>query len=122
MKLRIISPTFHGIIDYSAGVGLIIAPFLLSLGESSPLAIWISVTVGVTVLLASGLTDYRYGLFRTIPFDGHLAIDLIAATAFMIVPFALEFEGLDMIYYLINAAVVYLVVSLTDHNEPIQTN
>lgn len=122
MRLRIITPTVHGVIDYGAGVGLILAPFLLQLGDSTSMAVWVSVTMGAAVLVASALTDYRLGLLRTIPFDGHLAIDLAAATAFMVTPFVLNMEGLDMHYYLINAAVVYLVVGLSDHNEPISNN
>lgn len=116
MRLRFISPTIHGIIDYSAAVGLISAPFILQLGDSSSLAIWISVVTGFAVVAASSMTDYRYGVFRNIPFAGHLAIDLSVATAFMAIPFLLSFTGLDAYYYWINAAVVYLVVSLSASN------
>ena len=122
MRLRMITPTLHGVIDYSAGIGLILVPFLLQLGESNSMAIWVSVAMGGAVLVASALTDYRLGLLRTIPFDGHLAIDLAAATDFMLTPFVLDMHGLDMHYYLANAAVVYLVVGLSDHNEPISNN
>ena len=69
MKLRIISPTTHGIIDYSAAIGLITAPLLLGLGSSSVLAFWISVATGIAVVIASSMTSYRYGLFQVIPFD-----------------------------------------------------
>lgn len=113
MKLRFISPTVHGIIDYSAAVALIASPFLLQLGASSPMAFWLSVITGIAVILVSSNTVYKYSLFKNIPFDGHLAIDLTAATAFIIAPFAFGFEGLDFIYYIVNAAVVYLVVAFT---------
>lgn len=116
MKLRIINPTLHGVIDYSAAVGLISAPAILGLGSSSALAIWISVATGVAVIVASSMTDYKFGLFRTIPFAGHLTIDLTVATAFMAIPFVFSFSGLDAYYYWINAAVVYLVVSLSESN------
>lgn len=113
MKLRFITPTLHGVADYSAGLGLIIAPFLLNLGESSHMAIWISVLSGVAVFAASLLTDYKLSLLRIIPFQGHLAIDLAVATTFMILPFALGFTGIDAAYYWFNATVVFLVVSLS---------
>lgn len=114
MKLRMISPTAHGVIDYLAAIGLISAPFILGLGASSPMALWISVATGLAVIVASALTNYRYGVFRTIPFDGHLAIDLTVATAFMAIPFMLSFSGIDAYYYLFNAAVVCLVVALSE--------
>ncbi len=113
MKLRFITPTLHGVADYTAGLGLIIAPFLLGLGESSSLAVWFSVATGLAVFLASSLTDYKLSLRRVIPFQGHLAIDLLVAVTFMIVPFAFGFSGLDANYYWFNATVVFLVVSLS---------
>ena len=113
MKLRFISPDLHGVVDYSAALGLISLPFLLQLGDSHPAALWLSVVMGTAVVLVSLLTDYRLSLVNSIPFDGHLAIDLVAATTFMIAPFLFQMEGLDAYYYWANAAVVYLVVALT---------
>lgn len=116
MKFRFISPTLHGVADYTAGVGLIIAPFLLGLGESNAVALWISIITGVAVLTVSLLTDYRLGAFRTIPFQGHLAIDLVVAIVFMIIPFALGFNGIEANYYLFNAAVVFTVVATSEND------
>ena len=117
MKFRCISPTLHGVADYSAGVGLILAPFLLGLGGTNSLALWISVITGAAVLVVSALTDYKLGALRTIPFQGHLTIDLAVAITFMVIPFALGFQGLDAHYYWINAAVVFTVVSLSATRE-----
>jgi len=113
MKLRFITPTLHGVADYTAGLGLIVAPFLLGLGESSHVAVWFSVITGLAVFAVSLLTDYKLSLFRIIPFQGHLAIDLLVAGTFMIMPFVFGFSGLDAIYYWFNATVVFLVVSLS---------
>ncbi len=114
MKLRFISPTVHGLIDYSAAGALIASPFILGLGESSPAALWLSVVTGIAVIVVSTNTIYRYGIFNTIPFTGHLAIDLAAATTFAVAPLILSFSGIDLYYYLINAVVVFLVVALSD--------
>lgn len=119
MKLRILSKTNHGIVDYTAAVALVVAPFILGLGSSSPLAIWISVGAGFAVVFVSVLTNYKFALLKVIPFDLHLAIDLTVATAFMAIPLVLGFKGLDAIYYLANAAVVYLVVALTENREAV---
>ncbi|GAB4248645.1 MAG: hypothetical protein Tsb0034_28050 [Ekhidna sp.] len=115
MKLRFISPTIHGVIDYSAAVALTVSPFLLGLGDSNPMAKWLSVTVGIAVVIISLNTIYKFGLFNTIPFNGHLAIDLGAATTFAIAPFLFNFSGLDLYYYIANAVVVFLVVALSDN-------
>lgn len=113
MKLRFLSSTNHGIVDYVAAIALIIAPFILKLGGSNPLALWISVASGIAVIIVSLATKYRYGAFKIIPFGGHLTLDLLVATAFMLIPFLFEFEGMDEAYYYINAAAVYLVVAFT---------
>ncbi|MFS4473450.1 hypothetical protein [Chryseobacterium sp. T20] len=113
MKLRFLSPTNHGIVDYLAAVTLIVAPFILQLGNNNPMASWISVITGIVVIFVSLATRYRYGVFKIIPFGGHLVLDLLVATIFMLVPFLFGFEGLDAAYYYINAVVVYLVVAVT---------
>lgn len=113
MKLRFLSSTNHGIVDYAAAITLIIAPFVLKLGSSNPSALWISVATGIVVVIVSLATRYQYGAFKIIPFGGHLTLDLLVATAFMLIPFLFELEGLDEAYYYINAVVVYLVVAVT---------
>lgn len=118
MNLRFLSSTNHGIVDYLAAIALIIAPFILKLGSSDPLALWISVATGFIVIIVSLATRYRYGAFKIIPFGGHLTLDLLLATAFMLVPFLFELDGLDEAYYYINAAVVYLVVAVTASEDP----
>lgn len=113
MRLRFLSPANHGIVDYLAAIILIISPFLLGLGSSNSLAPWISVVTGILVIVVSMATNYRYGAFKIIPFGGHLTLDLLVATLFMLVPFLFDFAGLDAAYYYINAVVVYLVVAVT---------
>lgn len=116
MKFRFITPTLHGVADYSAGIGLIIAPFVLGLGAVNEAPLWISVITGMAVLGVSLLTDYKLGAFRKIPFQGHLAIDLIVAITFTVIPFLFNFSGIEANYYLFNAAIVFTVVSLSEND------
>jgi hypothetical protein len=113
MKLRFLSPANHGIVDYLAAIALIIAPFILKLGSSNPFAFWISVLTGITVIIVSLTTKYQYSAFKIIPFDGHLTLDLLVATIFMLIPFLFKLHGPDEAYYYINAVVVYVVVAVT---------
>jgi hypothetical protein len=116
MNIRFLSPTLHGVADYLAAAGLIL-PFVLGLGTSSPLAIWLAVAAGAAVVLVSLLTDYTYGAIRVLPFRGHLAIETIVAIAFALAPNAFGFTGIDAWYYWVNAAAVFLVVGLTRSEE-----
>jgi len=117
MNVRFLTPTPHGLVDYLAASGLIILPFVLGLGQSQPLAKWLSVAMGAAVILVSLLTDYRFGAVRYIPFRLHLVVDALAATAFAMAPTLFGFAGLDAWYYWLNAAAVFVVVGLSPTEE-----
>ena len=84
MNLRILTPRSHGLLDYTAAVGLIVLPFALNLGATSPVALGLSVVGGIGLIGYSLLTDYPYGIFRALPFRAHLVVDLAAAAAFIL--------------------------------------
>jgi len=117
MNVRFLSPKLHGLADYGAAAGLIIFPFLLGLGQSSSVAVWLSVATGIVVIAASLLTDYYFGALRIIPFKLHLVADLSVALLFTFAPFVLNFSGLDAYFYWANAAVVYGVVLISHRSE-----
>ena len=117
MSIRFITPNQHGVLDFIVATALIVAPFGLGL---SPLAVWISAATGLAVIVLSLLTDYRYGLYRVIPFWGHLLVDGIVGVSFAIIPIVLGFTGLDAAYFWVNAAGVLAVVSLGLTHEPVK--
>lgn len=117
MKLKILSPAIHGILDYAAAAGLIVLPFVLGLGAVSALALWLSVVAGVGLIAYSLATDYAFGVFRVLPYRAHLALDLIAAAGFVAAPFVFGWQGLVMGYYFVMAAGVVAVVLLSDSRE-----
>ena len=119
MKLRILTPTLHGLLDYAAAGGLITLPFLLGLGELSPLAQWFSVTAGIGLVIYSLATDYAFGAFGLLSFRAHLLFDLAAAVAFIAAPFVFGWTGLVLAYYLVMAAGVLVVVALSQADEPV---
>ncbi len=121
MKIRILTPTLHGLLDYAAAAGLIVLPFLLDLGATSALALWLSVAGGVGLIVYSLATDYTFGVLRVLSFRSHLALDLGAAGAFVTAPFVFGWTGLTMAYYLVMAAGVVVVVALS-RNETAATD
>ena len=65
MSFRFITKSIHAyLIDYPFAIVLIAAPFVLKLGQSEPVAMWLSVVVGVAALLLAALTDHPTGLVR----------------------------------------------------------
>src|SRR5690349_3215038 len=110
MSYRFITKSIHAyVIDYPFAIVLIVAPFVLRLGQS---AAWLSVVAGVAALLLPALTDQPTELVRIIPYWLHLWVDRAVGLAFVIAPFALKLAGLDAWYYWVLAAGVLLSTSV----------
>jgi hypothetical protein len=123
MSFRFITKSIHAyVIDYPVAIVLIAAPFVLNLGQSGPVAIWLSVVVGVAALLLPALTDHPTGLVRIIPYWLRLRVDRAVGVAFVIAPFVFRFFGLDAWYYWVLAAAVLLTTSVFNApEEPVAT-
>lgn len=112
MNPRFITKTMHAYLDYPVAAALIGLPFVLGLGSSNPLALWLSVGTGIAALLLTILTDHKTGIIRVLPYSFHLAVDALVGVVFVIAPYLFGFSGVDAAFYWINAAAVLTVVSL----------
>ena len=112
MNIRFVTKQMHAYLDYPVAAVLIAAPFLLGLGESNLIAKWLSVGTGFAALTLTLLTNHQLGVIRVLPYSVHLAVDFLVGVTFLIAPILLGFSGLDLWYYLANAAGVLLVVGL----------
>ena len=105
MPFRFITNSIHTfLIDYPL---LIVAPFLLKVGTSSPVVLWLSVATRITTLLLPALTDHPTGLVRVILWADR-ALGVVSITA----SFAFDFTRLDAWYYWVLAAAVLLTTSV----------
>ena len=83
MSYRFVTKSIHAyVIDYPFAIVLIAAPFVLKLGQSEPVAMWLSVVVGVAALLLPALTDHPTGLVGIIPYWLHLWVDRAVGLVF----------------------------------------
>lgn len=112
MRPRFITKTIHAYLDYPVAASLIALPFLLQLGDSHPLAKWLSVGTGVAALILTIFTDHMLGVVRVLPYRLHLSVDFLVGVVFAIAPLVLGFSGIDAFYFWANAAAVLTVVSL----------
>ncbi|NOD33248.1 MULTISPECIES: hypothetical protein [unclassified Ruegeria] len=113
MSLRFVTRSVHAYLDYPVAVALMTLPFLLGLGHSNPLALWLSVATGVAAFVLTVLTDHHLGIWRVLPYKVHLAVDLLVGITFLFAPSILGFSGLDAAFYWLNGAAVVLVISLS---------
>ncbi len=112
MNARFITQKIHSLLDYPVAITLIAMPFVLGLGTSNPLALWLSVGTGVAALILTLLTNHETGVVRVIPYSFHLMVDFAVGIVFAIAPIALGFSGMDAWFYWANAAAVLTVVGL----------
>ncbi|TCU64054.1 hypothetical protein EDE08_11739 [Bradyrhizobium sp. R2.2-H] len=118
MSFRFITKSFHAyLIDYPVAGVLIMAPFVLTLGESRPFAMWLSVFVGIAALLLAAMTDHPTGLVRIIPYWLHLWVDRAVGIVFAVVPFAFTFAQFDAQYYWLLAAAILFTTSVLNAPE-----
>ena len=122
MDPRFVTKTMHAYLDYPVALSLMILPFVLQLGGSNPLALWLAVIAGVAAFILTVFTDHKLGLIRVIPYKAHVAVDLLVGVAFLLAPFVLGFSGLDAWFYWINAIAVIVVVSLSEPSEDIRAD
>jgi hypothetical protein len=113
MSFRFITKSIHAyLIDYPIALVLMVAPFVLKLGQSGPVALWLSVVTGVAALLLAAFTDHQTGLVRIIPYWLHLWVDRAVGLVFIAAPFAFNFSGLDAWYYWFLGVAVLLTTSV----------
>jgi hypothetical protein len=110
MPLRFVTKSVHAyLIDYPVAVVLLFAPFVLKLGQSGLIALWLSVVTGIAAMLLAFLTDHPTGVVKIIPYWLHLWVDRAVGVVFLVAPFAFNFSGLDAWYYWVLAIAVFLV-------------
>lgn len=110
--MRFITKQFHAYLDYPVALALISLPFLLGLGSSNPLALYLSVATGIAALILTLITDHQTGVLPLVSYQFHLVVDLVVGLAFVAAPFLLGFQGLDAWFYWLNGAAVLTVVGL----------
>ena len=112
MNVRFVTQKIHAMLDYPVAISLMAMPFLLGLGESTPLALWLSVGTGVAAFILTLLTNHETGVIRVLPYAFHLVVDFAVGVTFLAAPIAFGFAGIDAWFYWANAAAVLTVVSL----------
>lgn len=117
MSVRFVTRSVHAYLDYPVALALMGLPFVLGLGQSNPIALWLSVATGVAAFVLTVLTDHHLGIWRVLPYKFHLAVDLLVGVVFLAAPSLFGFSGLDAIYYWLNGVAVVAVISLSAPEE-----
>lgn len=93
--MRFISTRVHGILDYSMGLLLIAAPYLLGFARGGPEQ-WVPIILGASAVVYSLLTKYELGVLRLIPMPLHLTLDAASGVLLAASPWLFGFA--DRVY------------------------
>ena len=77
IAMKILSTKTHGMMDYVMGILLIASPWIFGFATGGAEQ-WIPIILGASALVYSMLTDYEYGVSKTISMKTHLNIDLLS--------------------------------------------
>jgi hypothetical protein len=93
--MSVLSSKVHGVLDYTVGLFLIIAPWLLGFARSGP-ETWVPVILGCITLLYSVFTNYELARLRILSFRVHLILDFLSGAFLAATPWLFKFN--DYIY------------------------
>src|SRR5690606_37854461 len=111
-NVRPIPTRVHAVIDYVFGVVLILAPYLFGFATGGA-AQWVSMVVGVAVIVMSLLTDYELSIAKLIPVPIHLGLDIAIGVLLAASPWLFGFSTLVFWPHLILGIIAIVVPLLT---------
>jgi hypothetical protein len=80
-----ISTRLHGVLDYVAGITLMVPWIVNFYGDNSDT--WMLAMAGIFTILISLLTNYELSFIRIIPMKVHLFLDVLVAAFLIALPF-----------------------------------
>lgn len=98
--MKKIPTTVHAYIDYGSALIFLVSPWLFKFSDV-PTAKWLSIFVGVMILVMSLLTRYEYGVVRLIPMRIHLMTDILLGLFLIISPWLLGFYGETFLFHIV---------------------
>jgi len=100
----------HSVLEYLAGIFLVVAPFLFNYKSGSTA---VSIIAGVLLIFLAAVSDSPLGLVPQVPVGAHAVLDLLLSALFIAAPFIFTFsdESAPTAVF-IAGGVVYLLISV----------
>lgn len=93
--MKNISTKTHGVLDYLVGILLMASPWIFGFADNDT-AKWIPIVLGISALFYSLLTDYEFGMSKTISMKMHLTLDTVSGIFLAASPWIFGFA--DQVY------------------------
>src|ERR1700709_2917240 len=82
----------HAVIEPLIGLVLILSPWIFGFSDAND-AQALCIVLGVIVIIAGAMTDWRASLVRVIPLRVHFMTDLLIAAVLIVAPFVLGYSS-----------------------------
>jgi hypothetical protein len=120
--MRRISTYTHGLLDYIAGIILILAPNLFSFDDLNGPPVTVARTFGVIFIGQALCTNYELGIFRIVPLRLHLFADFVMSTILAASPWIFGFyRRPDNVWlpHLIIGSAYFVITAMTRTSTPL---
>jgi len=114
MDIKVLTPRFHGYLDYLTVVIFLAAPLLLGLEGLSAI---ISYVLAAVHLLITFLTDFSLGFAKLIPIKTHGWIETVAGPLILLLPFILGIYETARTFYITMGIFIIIVSLITDYKQ-----
>lgn len=88
--MKFLNTKLHGYVDYTISIVLLFIPSILHL-QAHTIQSLLFYIFAVFILFLSLQTDYEAGLYKVIPVQGHLCIEVLAGLFFAVSPWIFGF-------------------------------
>lgn len=114
--MRFVPTRIHGFLDYSIGLLLIAAPWLLGFSRGGA-ETWVPVLLGAGAIVYSLMTDYELGVVRRLSMRTHLMMDGLSGIVLAASPWLFGFAEYVWAPHLI-LGLVEIGAALTTETRP----
>jgi hypothetical protein len=111
--MKVISTKTHGILDYSAGILLILAPWIFGFAIGGAVQT-VPIVVGLLIITMSILTNYEAGAVNVLSMSFHLNMDILAGLFLALSPWLFGFANTIVWPHLVFGLLIMGAGLLTD--------
>jgi hypothetical protein len=113
--MRLISPKLHGIIDYVLVIFLFLSPVSFSMAKETSTQVY---TLAALQMVLTIITNYSYGMFRTVPLRVHGLIELLLSVGMVTAAFTiLQYDERASGYFTGLGIFWFIIVICSDYDE-----
>jgi len=114
MDMKVVTPRFHGYLDYLTVFIFLAAPLLFGFKGLSAI---ISYVLAAIHLLMTILTDFSLGFAKLIPIKTHGWIETVVGPILLFLPFILGFSETSRNFYITMGAFIIVLSLITDYKQ-----